>query len=95
MAKKRIVYGSVLKSTKEGSTDYIKLRKDTADTLLTALKGANEKGLALSLESKTHRIESLNKAVDDGKVTVEKAEEIRGYIDKMPDFVRFEIVGYV
>ena len=82
MAYKRTKIGSVLKSKTDGDPDYIKLDVDI--TL--------KKGDTLSLESKKSKLASLEKAVENGKLSGELETKIREGIEKMPTFVRFEIV---
>jgi hypothetical protein len=84
MAKaKRSVVGSVCKSKDSGKPDYIKIRDDMS------LK----KGQILRLESKKYQLESLQGAVSAGKLSSELGEKIRERIEKIPDWVRFEIVA--
>jgi|DEB19_MinimDraft_3_1074340.scaffolds.fasta_scaffold66083_1 hypothetical protein len=84
MAKsKRSVVGSVCKSKDAGKPDYIKIRDDMS------LK----KGQILRLESKKYQLESLQGAVTAGKLSSELGEKIRERIEKIPDWVRFEIVA--
>lgn len=82
MARK--VLGSVVKSKEAGKPDYIKINTDAV------LK----KGQTFSLESKTQQLKSLEAAVAAGKLTPDVGEEIKERLEKMPDFVRFEIVSY-
>ena len=84
MAKaKRSVIGSVCKSKDTGKPDYIKVRDD-----LTLRKGQ-----ILRLESKKFQLESLQGAVSAGKLSSELGEKIKERIEKIPDWVRFEIVA--
>ena len=80
---KRRVIGSVCKSKDSGKPDYIKIREDIV------LK----KNQSLRLESKKFQLESLESASSQGKVSPELTEKIRDRIDKIPDWVRFEIVA--
>jgi uncharacterized Zn finger protein len=82
MAYKRTVVGDVLKSKNEGETDYIKMKEDVV------LK----KGDTLSLESKKSQLASLERNVQNGKLSGDLADKIRANIEKLPDFVRFQIV---
>ena len=82
MAKyRRTTIGSVVKG-KEGGADYIKISKDV--TL--------KQGDFLNLESKSAQLKSINEAVQNGKISGEVAEGIIENIEKIPDFVRFQIV---
>lgn len=81
MAKKhRKVVGSVLKS-KEGSGSYVKIKDNIT---LNA-------GDILNVESKADRLASLDSAVSAGKLTEDYADQQREYINKIPDFVLFEL----
>jgi len=82
MAYKRTIVGSVLKSKNEGETDYIKINEDVSF----------KKGDTLSLESKKSQLASLEKNVENGKLSGDLADKIRSNIEKMPDFIRFNIV---
>lgn len=89
----RKTVGSVFKSKEVGDADYIKLRGDTGEDLAKALLNMDRtKGLNLRLESKKFQLESLDTAVVEGKLKEEMAEKIRERINKIPDYVRFEIV---
>lgn len=79
MAKKRRNVVGSILKAKDGGTDYIKMRD----------------GKTYKLESKKSRLESLNKAVEDGKLTEEVAAKVREGIEKIPSWVRFEIVEFV
>ena len=84
MAKtKRSVGGSVCKSKESGKPDYIKIREDLS------LK----KGQVLRLESKKFQLESLQGAVSSGKLSSDLGEKIKERIEKIPEWVRFEIVA--
>lgn len=80
---KRSVVGSVCKSKDSGKPDYIKIRDDMS------LK----KGQVLRLESKRFQLDSLQSAVNSGKLSNELAQKIEERINKIPDWVRFEIVA--
>ena len=83
MAKsKRVVVGSVCKSKDSGKPDYIKIREDM--TL--------RKGQTLRLESKKFQLDSLQSAVGSGKISPDLSEKIKERIEKIPDFVRFEVI---
>jgi arsenate reductase-like glutaredoxin family protein len=97
MSKMRVVLGSILKS-KSGKPDYVKVRvndltRDTLTNMLNATTGQD--GFILNLESKKYRTESLDKAVEAGKLSADVAVKIRESIEKMPDYCRFELVTYV
>ena len=84
MAKsKRSVVGSVCKSKDAGKPDYIKIRDDLR----------LRKGQILRLESKKFQLDSLQGAVSEGKLSGDLAEKIKERIEKIPDWVRFEIVA--
>jgi len=62
--------------------DYIKVYQDVV------LK----KGDYLNLETKDEQIKSVNKAKENGKLDEEMTNKILERLNKIPDFVRFEIV---
>lgn len=85
---KRVVIGSVLKGNGEDlskPTMYIKIKKDVS---------FNE-GQTISVETKKYRLASLENAVANGKLSEEKADEIRASIEKTPDFVVGDLVQLV
>jgi uncharacterized Zn finger protein len=82
VAYKRLKVGSVLKSKDASQPDYIKVDADVS------LK----KGDILNLESKKSKLASLEKNIENGKLSGDLADKIREGIEKMPDFVRFEII---
>lgn len=77
--KKRVQVGSVMKSKNAGEPDYIKMRD----------------GKTYRLESKKSQLDSLHKAVAEGKLSPDVAEKVEERINKIPDFVRFEIIDLV
>ena len=82
MAKKfRKVIGSVCKAKESGKADYIKISQDFVLT----------KGMYLNLESKANQLKSLTEAVESGRLKPEFADKARERIEKIPDWVRFEI----
>ena len=82
MAYKRLKIGAVLKSKDTTQPDYIKIDQDI--TL--------KKGDILNLESKKSRLAQVEKSLAEGKLTDEVADKIKEEIDKMPEFVRFNII---
>ena len=84
MAKyKRAVVGSVVKSKEAGKPDYIKVNGNHV------LKD----GQYLNLESKQFQLSSLEEAVKNGKLSGDAAQAARERINKIPEFVRFQIVS--
>jgi hypothetical protein len=91
---KYLTVGSVYKR-KDGNGDYIKFRYDSdiKEALLKAIAGSGEGSeLYLNLESKQKKLASLEKALSEGKISEDKAVKARERIEKIPDYVRFEIV---
>lgn len=83
MAKlKRKVIGSVCKSKDKEKPAYIKIRDSVS----------LEKNQILRLESKKFQLESLEAAVASGKVTEDLGEVIKERLNKIPDWVMFEVV---
>jgi hypothetical protein len=90
---KRVTIGSVVKSQDASKADYIKINPKIKDDLIDALQNMDEeKGLYLNLESKQSQLESIERAVENGTLTEENAAASRERVEKMPDFVRFNIV---
>lgn len=84
MAKRRKVIGSVVKGKTENGVkkpDYIKISQDVT------LKA----GSFVNLESKESQLESLAKAEAEGKISAENAAKVRSAVEKIPDFVRFNL----
>lgn len=82
MAKK--VYkniGSVVKG-RDGKPDYIKISQDV--TL--------KQGQFLNLESPQAKKASIEKALADGKMSEESAQKALAVVEKIPAFVRFNVV---
>ena len=78
---KRRIIGSVVKD-KNGGSDYIKISQDV---LL-------KQGQSLRLESAKFQRENLEKALLEGKLSPELGDEIVEKINKIPTFVRFQII---
>lgn len=84
MAKgKRTVIGSIVKSKDPAQPDYLKINK--AINL--------KEGQILRLESKKEQLKSVDYLVQNNKISADVAKSIRERIEKMPDFVRFEVVA--
>lgn len=79
---KRTVVGSVVKNRDTSKPDYIQIGTDVA------LK----KGTYLNLESKAFQLQSVASILETGKMSPENAEKAKERINKIPDFVRFQIV---
>lgn len=82
MSKKKLrrqVVGSVCKS-KDGGPDYIKMR---------------DSGKVYRLESAKQQLDNLEKAVAEGKLSEDIATKVRERIEKIPAWVRFELVELV
>lgn len=79
---KRRVVGSVLKDKNDPKVSYIKMREDVV------LKG----GEIIRLESKKQQLASLEAAMAAGKITEEMGNTIKERIEKIPDWVLFELV---
>lgn len=88
MAKyKRVVVAQVIKGKKDEVTgaqkpSYIKVEQDIV------LK----KGDYLNLESKAQQLKSVEEATKAGKLSGEIAETIKERVEKIPDFVLFQVV---
>lgn len=94
MAKyKRQTVGSILKAKEAGKPDYLRLRGDMKETLLAAVAGMDvTKGLSLKLESKKAQLESAEGAIAAGKLSADVGAKVKERIEKIPDYVRFEVV---
>jgi hypothetical protein len=87
----RVTVGKIYKG-KEGKPDYLKLDHYSKKELFDAISGMDEKGLYLNLESKNSQLAGIEKALAEGKMKPENAEKARERVNKMPDFVRFDVV---
>lgn len=79
--------GSVIKSNDPNKPDYIKFNLYQVNGSLTL-----KDGQILSLETKAFQLKSLNAAVASGKLTEDVASKSRERIEKIPDFVRGELI---
>jgi len=79
---KRTVVGSVLAQKDDKKKFYIKFKQDVN------IKA----GDFINLESKQNQIDSIQKAFDEGKVSEDVLESALERIEKMPDFVKFDLV---
>lgn len=87
MAKKQYKQiGAIFKSKEAGKPDYVKI--GDKDVLLKA-------GSYLNLESKASRIAGIEAAVAAKKMSTETAESLKASANKMPDFIRFNLVQVV
>lgn len=81
--QKRRVIGSVIKNRESGKPDYIKVREDINLA----------KGQILRLESKQFQLKSLEQAVSENKISADYGAKVKERLEKIPDFVRFEVVA--
>lgn len=81
---KRVKIGAIIKG-KDGKADYIKVDNDVQ----------LRRGMYINMESKKQQIESLSKAVQEGKLSAELGEKLLASAEKIPDFVRFELFARV
>jgi hypothetical protein len=99
MAKwNRTTVGTVIKGKPQldGSPGkpYVRLKfykPEHKQAFVNAVNNAVD-GLILNLESKKSQIDSLNEAVANGKLKQEYAEKALTRVEKIPDFVLFEVV---
>jgi hypothetical protein len=81
MAKKRRFYfGKILKGA-DGKPDFMAIDKDITF----------REGEFVNLESKTQRINEINKSLEEGKLSQEKAEDLLAKVNKISDRVRFSL----
>lgn len=80
MAKRRTV-GSICKR-KDGKGRYLKMSEDVS------LK----KNEFLNLESQKEQLANLEEAESSGKISSENAAKVRERLNKIPDFVLFELI---
>lgn len=82
--KIKLVFGEVLKDKEDETKSYIKVKRPM------------EEGVSYSLETLGDQIESIERAVDAGKLPADVGNEIKEKVTKaMPDFVRFQITKLV
>ena len=86
MAVKRTVIGSLMKSKDEKKSDYIQIDKRLTSPIVL------QPGQTISFESKAFKLKSLQAAGASGKLTGELLEKLLEQANKMPDFVRGELV---
>jgi hypothetical protein len=78
---KYLKVGSVLRSKDNPKNYYIKMDQDVS------LK----KGETLSLQSKEEQLERLESSLSSGKLTEDLAVKIRERLEKIPEWVKYEI----
>ena len=81
----RTTVGSIIKG-KEGKADYFLVNKSLKEPVVL------QAGDILNLESKTAQLASLEAAVSSGKLQPEYGDKARERINKIPDFVRFDVI---
>ena len=79
---KREVVGSFLKSKDDNKPPYLKFR--SAITL--------KEGDIIRVENKKYQLQSLEGAINSGKINGEIAEKAKERINKIPEFVIAELV---
>lgn len=83
---KRIKLGSIVKSKDPNKSDYIQIDKKLASPVTL------QAGQYLQVETKAFQLASLERAVEANKISPENAEKARERIEKIPDFVRAEVI---
>jgi len=92
---KRVKVGSVVKG-KEGKPDYIQITGRQAKDLVAFLSNVSDNDkVFINLESKKAQLDSLDAAVAAGKLKEDYAEKQRAFAERIPDFVRFELVAVI
>lgn len=89
MGWKRTKVGSVLKDKEWDNEDSPKYR---SSYIKFGRDASFKEGDCINLESAKKQLESLEDAVGRGVLSEEKAVEIRERINKIPDFVLFEMI---
>lgn len=87
MAKKklkRVKVGAIVKG-REGKPDYLKVYGDHVI----------KDGQYLNLESKAQQLANLEQALANKKLSADVVEAMKAKVNKIPDFVRFEVVTLV
>lgn len=91
MAKtKRVRLGSVVRG-QDGKPDYIKLFIKDKDGKPSSY--VLKDGQFLNLDSKAKQLEDLKFLVENSKVDADTAKYLKDRIEKIPEYVRFEIVA--
>ena len=90
---KRIKVGSVNKAKEKGKPDYIQISAYQVAELKKVLNTLGDKDtLYINLESKASQLASLEAAAESGKLSADYVEKQKGFVEKIPDFVRFELI---
>ena len=90
---KQIKVGSVIKAKEKGKPDYIQISAYQVGELKKVLATLGDKDtLYINLESKASQLASLDAAEESGKLSADYVEKQRGFVEKIPDFVRFELI---
>lgn len=98
MAKwKRLTVGTVVKGKKNEETgvtapSYIQVSKHQVPILLEMLRKNGDNDFYINLESKKMQQDNLNEADKQGKISGEAFDSVQERINKIPDFVLFQLV---
>jgi hypothetical protein len=82
----RIKIGSIVKSKDPEKSNYFQVDKKLPGPVTL------QPGQYLSVESKKFQLESLQRALDNNKISPENAQKARERIEKIPDFVLGEVI---
>ena len=82
----RLVLGQVYKSKDASKSDYIQIDKNLKEPVVL------KPGQYIQVESKAYKLASIQRALENGKLSEENANKARERAEKMPDFVRGELV---
>lgn len=93
----RTKVGSIVKGKQEVDEDGKPLFKDgkpvmKPDSFKVYGNHTLLDGQYLNLESKADQLRNLEKGIASGKLTGDIVEKIRDRLNKIPDFVRFEVI---
>lgn len=95
MAYKRINVGSVCYRKEDMDLPLVDPKTGEKNHKRKHLKISNDlsfkKGDYLNLETKAEQLKNLNEAASAGKISEANAEKARERIEKIPDFVIFEV----
>lgn len=84
MGKRNLTVGSVLKS-KDGKSTYIQIRKDLKTPVTL------QPGMFLNLASKQSQLDHASEKLESGAWDQEYYDKQVARINKIPDFVKFEV----
>lgn len=81
--------GTIYRSKLDGQSDYLQFKLEDGETLTF------NNGDKLQVETRDYRKKNIEKGLREGRLAPDLAEKLSANVNKMPEFVRAEVVQLI